>query len=182
MPIEEPVPNEEELVKKYLPVAMRAYDRVRRSSSVSLKHWKDEMISDTHLGLLRAIRTHDPTQGDIKPWIFFKVMYEVIDGIKNRTGREGSPKRGVVFVPLEGVKAPFEEDFHRAAEKEEASKRVHQMLERIPSHLREPVLTAHTERGEMEKLADRLGVTPSRVSQMKTKGIKIIRENEGRPA
>lgn len=79
-PPTEPVPGEAELVRSLMPQARRA------AVTFAKRHPCDfeEAYSDALLGLLHAVRSHDPARSPLGPWAELKMKRAMLDGLRVR--------------------------------------------------------------------------------------------------
>lgn len=52
----------------------------------------DDLASDGHLALWRALETYDPARGDLDSWIKHRIWFRLVDGMRSRQGRGSATK------------------------------------------------------------------------------------------
>lgn len=109
--------NETELFHEYAPlvrgIAIRKFNALPRSARVT----ENEIISDAHVGFLRAVRTFDPAHGvPLGAYITRIVSYEIAQGLRDRNpGTRQTPQPEPEPLPQETFLAARSECDHGRA-------------------------------------------------------------------
>lgn len=132
----------------------------------------DDVMSDGHLALWRALTTYDPDRsGDLETWLTRRVRFRMIDGLRSRTGRGSAlrpptqPLFGTTVELAVDVDELMDDRVNAAVDATTETTEVYLLAAAIDTRLPE-VLRLLGEGHTRTEIAVRLGVTRTRIWQL----------------
>lgn len=145
--------------------------------------YADDFESDAVHGALEGHRTFDPSRGSYDDWVAAHARHRVIDGVRQRLGRNGGRQPFVNALSLDEPLCPDSVRLRDVlpapedptAQQQEDAEVIGQVLGYLLPH-HAALLRAIYWNGEtQDSIANRLQVTPARVSQLHAEAIKGAR-------
>lgn len=83
----------DETITELIPFVRQIARQVSARRSIHSRH-ADDLFSDGCLGVIKAVDTYKAERGPLKPYVARRVEFEILDGIRSRTGVRNDERRG----------------------------------------------------------------------------------------
>jgi RNA polymerase sigma factor (sigma-70 family) len=145
-------------------------------------HMRTDLASVAEMALVKAADSYDPGRGVVfGAYAQQRIYGACIDSIKGPRYRENSAAELTAESAsrIRDTAAGPDASVIQASEQREGRQRIARAIEILPARLAVIAWLHHMEGQTLEVIAPKLGIVPSRVSQLHTEALKLMRESMG---